>query len=195
MAFPKGCANLDKLYSGFSSSSSSPLPPSPPPPLLLFLSPRRSPLPEKTRLQGDVAIKHLCLHAHTDVTGAELSHLSRELGGGQFGGPVGYRETTQGECEGCQPSAWGLGSATVSREVSGRQSVRAAPLRAGCMSGCSPTFLPALHLCTQTPPPPPPPPIIPCHHLSSHHTPPPLQAAAAEQEEALRLSGAGRACR
>lgn len=62
----------------------------------------------------------------------------------------------------------------------------------GCMSGCSPTFLPALHLCTQTPPPPPP--IIPCHHLSSHHTPPPLQAAAAEQEEALRLSGAGWAC-
>lgn len=26
MAFPKGCANLDKLYSGFSSSSSPPLP-------------------------------------------------------------------------------------------------------------------------------------------------------------------------
>lgn len=37
MAFPKGCANLDKLYSGFSSSSSPPLPP-PPLLLLLFLS-------------------------------------------------------------------------------------------------------------------------------------------------------------
>lgn len=27
MAFPKGCANLDKLYSGFSSSSPPSLPP------------------------------------------------------------------------------------------------------------------------------------------------------------------------
>lgn len=39
MAFPKGCANLDKLYSGFSSSSLPSSPPPPPPPLLLlFLS-------------------------------------------------------------------------------------------------------------------------------------------------------------